>query len=86
MKKGDIVYFARILKPVGIYEVCELKIRVVEKTWFSAAEKSTHKAFIFSNNDIGKSIFYNRGEALDLVLEAEENKKPISNEKYYEEY
>lgn len=86
MNKGDKIYYARIIPNVGIYEVCDLKVRTVEVDWFSATEKRTHKAFIFSNCDINKTIFTNREEALQLVLEAEKHKHPINNEKYYEEY
>lgn len=86
MNKGDKIYYARIIRNVGIYEVYDLKVRMVEDDWFSATEKRTHKAFIFSNKDIGLTVFTDREQALQLVLEAEKNKKPISNEKYYEEY
>lgn len=86
MNKGDKIYYARIIPNVGIYEVYDLKVRMVEEDWFSATEKRTHKAFIFSNKDIDKTVFKDREQALELVLEAERYKKPISAEKYYEEY
>ena len=86
MNKGDKIYYARIIQNVGIYEVIDLKVRMISDDWFSATEKRTHKAFIFSNKDIGVIVFTNREQTLELVLEAEKNKKPISNEKYYEEY
>lgn len=86
MQKGEKIYYARIHSSVGLYEVYDLKIRMVEENWFSATDKRTQKAFIFSNKDIGKTVFFDRGEALQLVLKAEEGKKTINNEKYYEEY
>lgn len=86
MQKGEKIYYVRIHNSVDLYEVYDLKVRMVEKTWFSATDKRTQKAFVFSNKDIGKIIFFDREEALHLVLKAEENRKIISNEKYYEEY
>ena len=86
MNKGDNVYYTRIFPTVGLYEVCDLKVRTVEEDWFCATEKRTHKAFLFSYKDIGVTVFKDREQALELVLEAERHKKPISTEKYYEEY
>ena len=86
MNKGDKIYYARIIPNVGIYEVIDLKVRMIKEDWFSATEKRTHKAFIFSDKDINVTVFTEREQALELVLEAERNKKPISNEKYYEEF
>lgn len=86
MNKGDKIYYARILPPVGIYEVWDLKVRAIYDTWFSATEKRTHMAFIFSYSDENVLFFKNRADALEKVLEAEKHKKVISTEKYYEEY
>lgn len=86
MQKGEKIYYVRIHNSVNLYEVYDLKVRMVEKTWFSATDERTQKAFIFSYKDIGKTVFFDREEALYLVLKAEENRKVISNERYYEEY
>ena len=86
MKKGDKVYFARILPRVGIYEVYDLKIRTVAETWFSAIDSRSKHTFLFSNKDIENRVFYDRKEALNKVKDAEKNKKEISMETYYEEY
>jgi len=86
MKKGDKVYFARILPRVGMYEVYDLKVRTVAETWFSAIDNRSKHTFLFSNKDIEKIIFYDRREALNVVKIAEKNKKEISMETYYEEY
>lgn len=86
MKKGDKVYFARILPRVGIYEVYDLKIRTVAETWFSAIDSHSKHTFLFSNKDIENRIFYDRKDALNKVKAAEKNKKEISMETYYEEY
>ena len=86
MNKGDKVYFARIIPNVGLYEVLDLKIRMVESDWFSATEKRTNKAYIFSNKNINNKVFMKREDALKIVKEAEKHKKIISDERYYEEY
>ena len=51
------MYYARILPSVRIYEVCEIKIRTVEDTWFVGIEKREKHAFLFSYSDIGKVYF-----------------------------
>lgn len=86
MKKGNMIYFARILPRVGIYEVYDLKIRMVAETWFSATDKRTKQTFLFSNKDVGNKVFQNREEALEKVKIAEKNKKEIVEETYYEEF
>lgn len=86
MKKGDIIYFTRILPRAGIYDVYDLKVRMVADTWFSATDNRTKQAFLFHNKDIGEIIFFDRGEALNAVKAAEKNKKEISSETYYEEF
>ena len=86
MKKKDVIYFARILPRVGIYEVYDLTVRMVAETWFSATDKRTKQTFLFNDKDIGKRVFYKREEALDLVKAAEKNKKEINEESYYEEF
>ena len=39
IKRGKIVYYARILKPVGTYEVNELLIRTVDDDYFVGIDK-----------------------------------------------
>ena len=87
LHKFDIVYHARILPSLGIYDLNELKIRTVEEDYFVGTDKHSKRAHLFSYDDIGKNIFINRSEALDKVKEAEANRKdnPIK-ETYYEEY
>ena len=86
MNKGDRVYYARILEAVGMYEVCDLKVRSIGDDWFSATDSKTKQAFLFDNKDIGITIFIDRNEALKKVKAAEKNKKEVSKEVYYEEY
>ena len=87
LTKGQKVYYARILEPVGVFEVIEVKLRTVEDMWFAGIENRTKHAYLFSNKDINKNVFFDRDEALDIVKAAEENcKKTFSKETYYEEY
>lgn len=84
--KGQVVYYARIMPTVDVYEVLELKIRTVEDDYFVGTEKRSKHAYLFGNSAIDKYIFKDRKMALDLVKEAEKNKKAVSEETYYEEY
>ena len=85
MKKGDMVYYARVI-PNIIYEVCELKIRTVEDTYFVGIENRSKHAFLFDNINLNKTVFYNREIALKIVKEAEKNKTKDYSESSYEEY
>lgn len=49
-------------------------------------KKRTKIAYLFSYDNIGKTIFFDRKEALKAVKQAEKNKIPVSNETLYEEY
>lgn len=87
LKKKDIVYFARIIPKLGIYDVCELIVRTVADTWFVGLDKHDKHAFLLNNSCIGKTVFLNRGDALEKVLTAETMAEPQQSfEKYYEEY
>lgn len=87
LKKKDVVYYTRILPSSNIYDLLEIKIRTVEDGWFVGIEKRDKQAFLFNDVDIGKTIFKNRNEALEVVKNAELNKKELKNEEtYYEEF
>lgn len=85
-KIGDIVYYARIMPTLGIYDVCELKIRTVTDTYFVGTDKRDKRAYSFSYNSIGDVVFINRKEAVQKTKLAEENALKVSRETYYEEY
>ena len=85
--KGDIVYYARIMPNLGIFDVYDVKIRTIADTWFSGVEKRDKKVFLFPYSAINKYVFLYRKDAVDVATNAEENnKKVISTETYYEEY
>ena len=85
MKRLDTVYYARILDQVATYEICELRIRTIEDDYFVGIDKRDKHAYLFSNDELNKKVFYNRSDALRIVKEAEKNKRVISIETYYEE-
>lgn len=87
LKKKDIVYYTKIMPSVGIYDLCELKIRTVEDAYFVGIDKHDKHAYLLNYSAFGKTVFKDRKYALKVVQEAEKNKtKAISNESYYEEY
>lgn len=87
LTKGNIVYYARIMPNLGIFDVYDIKIRTITDTWFSGVEKRDKKVFLFPYSAINEYVFLNRKDAVDVATNAEEsNKKVISTETYYEEY
>ena len=86
IRKNDIVYYARIMPKLDVYDVYELRVRTVENTYFSTIDKRDKKSYLFSYNDIGKTVFFNWEEALDKTKEAEKNKPKVSEEIFNEEY
>lgn len=49
LHKNDILYYARIMPTLGLYDVYELKIRTIneENRWFCGMEKRTKIAYPF---------------------------------------
>ena len=85
-KIGNTIYYARIMPILGIYDVCELKIRTVADTYFVGTDKRDKRAYLFSYNAVGKYIFSNRKDAVEKVIVTEESSPKVSKETYYEEY
>lgn len=86
LKQKDIIYYSRIIPSASLYDVCELKVRTIEDNWLVAVDKRDKHAYLFYDNDLNKTIFIDRKDALNRVKEAEKNKKEITTETYYEEY
>ena len=85
-KIGNTIYYARIMPTLGIYDVCELKIRTITDTYFVGMDKRDKRAYLFSYNAVGKYIFSNRKDAVEKVITAEESSPKVSKETYYQEY
>ena len=86
LTKGDIIYYARIMPNLGIFDVYELKIRTIEDTYFVGTDKRDKKAFLLPYSAIGEYVFMSRKYAVDKAIVAEENAPKVSKETYYEEY
>ena len=87
LNKNDIVYYARIMPSLGIFDVYDLKVRTVADTYFVGMEKRDKKTYLLPYSAIGEYVFTNRKDAVDKATIAEENnKKVVSTETYYEEY
>ncbi len=69
--KGDIVYYARALPTVSIYEVIELMIRTVGNGWYVGIDTKDKQAYLFYEKDIDVIIFLHRKDALKLVKNTE---------------
>lgn len=83
---GDTLYYARIIPPVGIYDVLDLKVRTVKDKYFTCIDKRDKRAYIFSYENINEHVFMQRSKAVEKVKDAEMNKPKINTETYYEEY
>lgn len=80
VKVKDILYYARIIPTVGIFDVCQLIIRTVRKDYFVGCDKVDKHAYLFNYSDLGEVVFHDRKQALNKVLAAEaNNKKKISS-------
>ena len=77
MKRKDIVYYTRIQPSLGVYDVLELIVRTVETDWFTGMDKRDKRVYLFNNNNLNKTIFTDRKEALKMVKGAEKNKKKL---------
>ena len=86
IKPKDIIYYARIMPKLGIFDVYDLKVRTVEDTYFTGIDKRDKKTYLFYYKDVGKTVFTNREDAVNKAKEAEKNKPKVSTETYYEEY
>ena len=86
IRKNDIIYYARIMPKLGIFDVYDLKVRTIADTYFVAIDKRDKKSYLFNFTDINKTVFANREEAVNKTKEVEKNKPKVSAEIFYEEY
>lgn len=71
LHKGSVVYYARLIPKNHIYEVCELKIRTVEDTWFVGVDKHDKHAYLLNITDVNQTVFEKRQDALALAKVAQ---------------
>ena len=86
IQKNKIIYYARINPRVGIYDLCELKIRTVKDTYFVGTDKRDKHAYLLSYNCLNKYVFNDRKACLLVLNEAEKEAVKIEGEIDYEEY
>ena len=86
IKVNDIVYYARIMPKLDIYDVYDLKIRSIEDTYFVGVDMRNKHSYLFPYEDIDKIVFIDRKDAVEKAKAAEKNKHKVSTETYYEEY
>ena len=53
---GNIVYYARIMPKLDVYDVYDLKVRTVEDTYFTGIDKRDKKSYLFSYKDVDKTV------------------------------
>lgn len=75
LRKNEIVYCTRIIPNVGIYEVCELRIRTVRDTYFVGLDEHDKHACLFSEEHLDKLVFKEKKDALKAVKELKKNGK-----------
>ena len=81
LTKGQKVYYARVFPQIGMFELIDLKVVTIEDTWFTGAEQRTKQTYLFGMNSINKTVFLDRQEALELVIETQESYKKTHKEK-----
>ena len=75
LEKGDVVYYAKVIPNLGIYEVCELRIRTTKDTYFVGIDERTKNACLFNNDYLDKIVFTNKKEATKIVKESKRQKE-----------
>ncbi|MDD5901713.1 MAG: hypothetical protein PUC73_12560 [Lachnospiraceae bacterium] len=75
LKKGDTLYFARIMPSFGYYEIHDVQVVTKYDDHCTVTEKKTKQSFLFNIDNALKQLYIKRNEALDfLKIEKEKNK------------
>lgn len=67
LKKGDTVYFARILPKMEIYELLDLHIVSIYDTYCTGADSKTKQTFLFQRKEAEEVLFSDRKLALQYL-------------------
>ena len=71
LKVGQIMYWTRVHPQINIFDLYDLQIRTLYDTYFACVDKRTKQSYVFSYNDVNKTIFINRDEALVIINKLE---------------
>ena len=69
MDKGDRLYYAEIVKSCGVFDVHDISIRTVEDTYFVGTDIDTHRAYIFTYDQLETCLFNIRMDAVNYAKE-----------------
>lgn len=70
LNKNDTVYFVKISSNPEFTDIYDLHIRTVADDYYVGLDNTTTKhAYMFSDKDINKTIFLNREDALEKLME-----------------
>ena len=70
LNKNDTVYFVKISPNPEFAEIYDLHIRTVSEDYYVGLDNTTNKhAYVFKEKDIDKTIFLDRTDALEKMME-----------------
>lgn len=70
LNKNDTVYFVKISSNPELADTYDLHIRTVADNYYVGLDSTTTKhAYIFSDRDIDETIFLNKADALEKLME-----------------
>ena len=85
MDKGDHLFYGEVVKSCGIFEVHEISIRTIADTYFVGVDTETHKAYVFSYDQLNECLFNFRIDAANYVKVKQEECGEIKLHKIKEE-
>lgn len=75
LKKGDTLYFARIMPSFGYYEIHDVILVTKYDDHCTVADKKTKQSFLFMESNIVTNLFAIRNEALEYLKKEKEKNK-----------
>lgn len=77
LERGDKVYFARVLPPLGYYEIHEVVMINKNDEYCTATEQKTKQTFLFMLKDVTERLYIDRSEALKYLKEQKVKNKDV---------
>ena len=69
LNKGDTLYYVRYIPNVNVDEICEIKVRTIEDSYFTG--NTDKRAFLFNYEELNDTLFVSRKEAVDKLRKLE---------------